>query len=329
MRSIALQILVTGGAGFVGSHLCERLLREGHRVVCLDNFSTGAVENVRAMPHAERFTVVDRDVCDPILIDLPRFDEIYNLACPASPPHYQADMVATMRTCSEGTLNVLERARRDGARVFHASTSEIYGDPEVHPQVEDYTGNVHTIGPRACYDEGKRYAESLVHAYAVQHAVDAKMARLFNTYGPRMRVDDGRLISNFVTQALSGVDVTVYGDGNHTRSLCYVEDTVDGIIRLMRSDVPAASPVNLGNPVEMQVLDIARAVLAATGSASRIVHHDLPVHDPSRRLPDIARATALLGWEPTIPLSEGLARTIAWFEAQLRDVRAGGLAAAG
>jgi len=329
MRSVALQILVTGGAGFVGSHLCERLLHEGHRVVCLDNFSTGSVANVHAMPHAERFVVVDRDVCDPILMDLPKFDEIYNLACPASPPHYQADMVATMRTCSDGTRNVLDRAARDGARVFHASTSEIYGDPEVHPQVEDYTGNVHTIGPRACYDEGKRYAESLVHAYAEQHGVDAKIARLFNTYGPRMRTDDGRLISNFVTQALTGVDVTVYGDGTHTRSLCYVEDTVDGIVRLMRSAVPAAVPVNLGNPVEMRVLDIARQVLAATGSASSIVHRDLPVHDPMRRMPDIQRAIALLGWKPVIGLQEGLERTIAYFQGRLREEQGGGMAAAG
>lgn len=329
MRSKALQILVTGGAGFVGSHLCERLLREGHRVVCLDNFSTGMVENVRTMPHAERFTVIERDVCDPILMDLPKFDEIYNLACPASPPHYQADMVATMRTCSDGTRNVLDRAIRDGARVFHASTSEIYGDPEVHPQVEAYTGNVHTIGPRACYDEGKRYAESLVHAYAEQHGVDGKIARLFNTYGPKMRMDDGRLISNFVTQALTGADVTVYGDGTHTRSLCYVEDTVEGIIRLMRSAVPATVPVNIGNPVEMRVIDIAKAVLTATGSASQIVHRDLPIHDPARRLPDIQRAMALLGWKPTIGLNEGLERTIAYFQGRLCEEQDGGMAAAG
>lgn len=326
MRSNALQILVTGGAGFIGSHLCERLLREGHRVVCLDNFSTGTIGNVQGLPNAERFTVIERDVCDPILMDLPKFDEIYNLACPASPPHYQADMVATMRTCADGTRNVLDRAQRDGARVFHASTSEIYGDPEVHPQVEDYTGNVHTIGPRACYDEGKRYAESLVHAYAEQHGVDGKIARLFNTYGPRMRVDDGRLISNFVTQALTGEDVTVYGDGTHTRSLCYVDDTVEGIIRLMRSAV--TTPVNIGNPVEMQVIDIARQVIAATGSASPIVHHDLPVHDPSRRLPDIQKAIALLGWEPTIALPEGLERTIAYFQGQLHDEAGSGIAAA-
>jgi UDP-glucuronate decarboxylase len=281
------------------------------------------------MPCADRFTAIERDICEPILMDLPKFDEIYNLACPASPPHYQADAVATMRTCSDGTRNVLDRALRDGSRVFHASTSEIYGDPLVHPQVEGYTGNVHTIGPRACYDEGKRFAESLIHAYAAQYGVDAKIARLFNTYGPRMRTDDGRLISNFVTQALSGQDVTVYGDGTHTRSLCYVDDTVDGIVRLMRSDVRADMPVNIGNPVEMRVVDIARQVMEAIGSGSSIRHLDLPVHDPSRRLPDIQRAMTLLGWKPTIPLAEGLARTIAWFEERLAEERDSGLAAAG
>ena len=324
-----MQILVTGGAGFVGSALCDRLLKEGNRVVCIDNFSTGSWDNVYSMPCADRFTAIERDICEPILMDLPKFDEIYNLACPASPPHYQADAVATMRTCSDGTRNVLDRALRDGSRVFHASTSEIYGDPLVHPQVEGYTGNVNTIGPRACYDEGKRFAESLIHAYAAQYGVDAKIARLFNTYGPRMRTDDGRLISNFVTQALSGQDVTVYGDGTHTRSLCYVDDTVDGIVRLMRSDVRADMPVNIGNPVEMRVVDIARQVMEAIGSGSSIRHLDLPVHDPSRRLPDIRRAMTLLGWKPTIPLADGLARTIAWFEERIADERDGGLAAAG
>lgn len=327
MRRSALQILVTGGAGFIGSNLCDRLLREGHRVVCIDNFSTGTWENVDMMPCADRFTVIDRDICEPILMDLPKFDEIYNLACPASPPHYQADAVATMRTCSDGTRSVLDRARRDGARVFHASTSEIYGDPLVHPQVEAYTGNVHTIGPRACYDEGKRFAESLIHAYAAQYGVDAKIARLFNTYGPRMRIDDGRLISNFVTQALGGEDVTVYGDGTHTRSLCYVDDTVEAIIRLIRSDVNASTPVNIGNPVEMQVIDIALRVMAAIGSESRIRYLELPVHDPARRLPDIRRAQALLGWTPAIPLEEGLARSIDWFAARITLRRTGLLAA--
>jgi UDP-glucuronate decarboxylase len=312
-----VQILVTGGAGFVGSHLCERLLREGHRVVCIDNLSTGSIENFDNMPGAERFVFLQSDICEPVTMDLPRFDEIYNLACPASPPHYQADAVGTMRTCADGTRNVLDRALSDGARLFHASTSEIYGDPEVHPQVEDYTGNVHTIGPRACYDEGKRYAESLIHAYAEQYGVDAKIARLFNTYGPRMRTDDGRLVSNVVTQALTGDDVTVYGDGSHTRSLCYVDDTVDGIIRLTRSPTTAQEPVNIGNPVEMKVIDVARQVVAATGSRSRIRHLPLPVHDPARRMPDIRRAKKLLGWKPTVPLAEGLARTIAYFQDRL------------
>jgi UDP-glucuronate decarboxylase len=324
---VTLQILVTGGAGFVGSHLCERLLGQGHDVVCIDDFSTGSPENLRELGGAGRLTVIEQDICLPIDPRLPDFDEIYNLACPASPPHYQADQVSTMRTCSEGTRNVLDRAARDGARLFHASTSEIYGDPDVHPQVEDYTGNVHTIGPRACYDEGKRYAEALVSAYAEQHGVNAKMARLFNTYGPRMAIDDGRLISNLVTQALAGEDLTVYGDGTHTRSLCYVDDTVEGIIRLTRSQLGPDMPVNLGNPVEMQVIEIAAAVLVATGSRSQVIHLPLPVHDPSRRLPDIARAKALLGWQPRIPFAEGLQRTIAYFRQRL-GVEGNGMAVA-
>jgi UDP-glucuronate decarboxylase len=323
-----LRILVTGGAGFVGSHLCERLLGEGHRVVCLDNFLTGSRDNVEHLTRNARFTVVEHDVCDLLDEGLPRFDEIYNLACPASPLHYQADAVATMRTCSEGTRNMLDRALADGARLFHASTSEIYGNPTVHPQVEVYTGNVHTIGPRACYDEGKRFAEALIHGYALQHGVDAKIARLFNTYGPRMQVNDGRLISNVVVQALTGADVTIYGDGTHTRSLCYVDDTVEGIIRLTRSEVTAGTPVNIGNPVEMRVVDIVTRVLNVTGGRSRVRHLPLPLHDPARRLPDIERAMSLLGWRPTVALGEGLARTIAYFEDRL-GLRRDGLAVAG
>jgi UDP-glucuronate decarboxylase len=322
-----VQILVTGGAGFVGSHLCEKLLAEGHSVFCIDDFSTGSAENLRSLGKAGQLTVIEQDVCLPIDPRLPDFDEIYNLACPASPPHYQADQVQTMRICAAGTHNVLDRAKRDGARLFHASTSEVYGDPEVHPQVEDYNGNVHTIGPRACYDEGKRYAEALIAAYAAQHGVDAKMARLFNTYGPRMAIDDGRLISNLVTQALTGEDLTVYGDGTHTRSLCYVDDTVDGIIRLTRSGLKPDTPVNLGNPCEMQVIEIAAAVLVATGSRSQLTHLPLPVHDPARRLPDIGRAKALLGWQPNIAFADGLQRTIAYFRQRL-GVEGSGMAVA-
>jgi UDP-glucuronate decarboxylase len=327
-RETVLRVLVTGGAGFIGSHLCDRLLHEGHDVVCLDNFLTGSIDNLAHLKGHARFTVVEQDVCDPLDDALPRFDEIYNLACPASPPHYQAHAVATMRTCSEGTRTMLDRALIDGARLFHASTSEIYGDPLVHPQVEIYTGNVHTIGPRACYDEGKRFAESLVHIYALQQGVDAKIARLFNTYGPRMQVNDGRLISNVVVQALMGEDVTVYGDGTHTRSLCYVDDTVEGILRLTRSEVTAGTPVNIGNPVEMRVIDIVARVLRATGGRSRVRHLPLPLHDPARRLPDIERAISLLGWRPTVPLTEGLTQTIAYFEDRL-GVQRSGLMAAG
>jgi UDP-glucuronate decarboxylase len=312
-----MRVLVTGGAGFLGSHLCERLLWEGHVVTCLDNFSTGDRANLSGFERIGQFDILAHDICDPIPDRLAAFDEIYHLACPASPVRYQADPLATMRACADGTRHVLERALRDGARLFHASTSEIYGDPTVHPQTEAYTGNVETIGPRACYDEGKRYAETLLHVFVERFGVEARIARLFNSYGPRMRFDDGRLISNIMAQVVLGEDLTVYGDGTHTRSLCYVDDTIEGIVRLCRSNVPPAMPVNIGNPVEMRVIDIATAVLAVTGGRSRICHRPLPVHDPARRRPDIARAQLLLGWSPQVSLEEGLARTLEDFRRRL------------
>jgi UDP-glucuronate decarboxylase len=322
-----MRILVTGGAGFLGSHLCERLLREGHDVTALDNFTTGDSANLAGFERIGPFALIAHDVCEPIPDRLARFDEIYHLACPASPVQYQADPLATMRACADGTRHVLERAMRDGARLFHASTSEIYGDPAVHPQAEGYTGNVATIGPRACYDEGKRFAETLLHVFVERFGVEARIARLFNSYGPRMRFDDGRLISNLMVQAILGQDLTVYGDGTHTRSLCYVDDTIEGIVRLCRSNVPPAMPVNIGNPAEMQVIEIAAAVLKATGGRSRIRHCPLPVHDPSRRQPDIARARRLLDWAPTVPLEEGLVRTLADFRRRLSAAPRLGVAA--
>ncbi|MEO5866841.1 MAG: UDP-glucuronic acid decarboxylase family protein [Sphingomonas sp.] len=312
-----MRILVTGGAGFIGSHLCARLLTEGHEIFCLDNFLTGSRSNLISGSGSSRLLIIRQDVSDPIDPALPRFDEIYNLACPASPPHYQADPVATMQACSAGARNVLDRARRDRSRLFQASTSEVYGDPQQHPQTESYTGNVHTIGPRACYDEGKRFAETLVYAYAQQYDVDAKIARIFNTYGPRMQVDDGRLISNVVVQALTGADITVHGDGLQTRSLCFVDDTVEAILRLTRSSVTAATPVNIGNPEEMTVMDVVAAVIVATGTKSRVRHLPLPTHDPLQRKPDIGRARAMLGWQPTIAFLTGLARTIDYFGSEL------------
>lgn len=312
MTKPAFTVAVTGGAGFLGSHLCERLVRQGHDVYCFDNFLTGSRANLTPLLASGRLTIIGHDVRDPIL-GTPRFDEIYNLACPASPPQYQTDPLGTLAICSEGTRNVLERARRDNARLFHASTSEVYGDPEVHPQVESYNGNVHSIGPRACYDEGKRFAETLVSLHALQYRVDAKIARIFNTFGPRMQVDDGRVISNFVVQALSGQPITLYGDGSHTRSLCYVDDLVEGILRLMRSGIGAQTPVNLGNPVEMSVREIAKLVRTMSGSDAPIVQEALPIHDPQRRLPDIGLARRLLGWEPQVDFAEGLRRTIEYF----------------
>ena len=313
--------LVTGGAGFLGSHLCERLIGESHRVVCLDNFDTGRRANVAHLLGDARFRLIEHDILHPLPDGLPRFDEIYNLACPASPVHYQRDAVKTALICSLGTLNVLHRARRDDARLLHASTSEIYGDPEVHPQPERYWGNVNSVGPRSCYDEGKRFAETLITDFAHQTGLRARIVRIFNTYGPRMQFDDGRVVSNFVVQALKGEPLTVYGDGTQTRSFCYVDDLIEGFVRAIRSDAALDHPVNLGNPEEYQVLALAGQVLAMTGSSSRIVHLGLPVDDPRRRRPDISRARELLGWQPLTPLAFGLAATIDEFSARLAGGR--------
>jgi UDP-glucuronate decarboxylase len=307
----AKTICVTGGAGFLGSHLCETLAGQGHRVVCIDNFHTGRPANVMRLMRTYPFALIAHDVVRPLPSDLPAFDEIYNLACPASPVHYQSDPVETALICAQGTLNVLERARTDGAMILHASTSEIYGDPGIHPQPEGYWGNVNINGPRSCYDEGKRFAETLMTDYAHQHGLTVKIVRIFNTYGPRMQPDDGRVISNFVLQALRGEDITVFGDGSQTRSFCYVDDLIDGFIRLMASQVDG--PVNLGNPAEIAVGELAEIIIDMTGSLSNIVHRSLPVDDPRRRRPDISRAQALLGWRPRVPLHEGLASTIDYF----------------
>ena len=308
------RVLVTGGAGFLGSHLCERLIADGCYVYCLDNVSTGSTVNIRALRRHPRFVFLRQDVMAPISVAI---DEIYNLACPASPVHYQADPVKTTLTSVLGTLNVLRLAQRCGARVLQASTSEIYGDPAVHPQPEGYLGNVNPIGPRACYDEGKRCAESLCFDYHRQHGVPIKVARIFNTYGPRMLENDGRIVSNFVVQALRSEPLTVYGDGSQTRSFCYVSDLIEALVRLMATPAAVTGPVNLGNPEEVSVADVARRVLARTHSASPIVHLPLPHDDPARRRPDITQAMQLFDWRPTTFLDDGLPRTIAYFRTRL------------
>jgi len=303
-------ILVAGGGGFLGSHLCERLLGEGHDVICLDNFYTGSKENIRHLLAQPGFELVRHDITWPVYLEV---DAIYNLACPASPIHYQHDPIQTTKTSVMGAINLLGMAKRLRIPILQASTSEIYGDPTVHPQVEDYWGNVNPIGPRSCYDEGKRCAETLFFDYHRQLGVAIKVVRIFNTYGPRMRADDGRVVSNFIVQALRGQDITIYGDGSQTRSFCYVDDLVDGLVRMMNTPREVTGPVNLGNPGEFTIRELAEQVIALTGARSRLVHHDLPKDDPARRRPDIARAKALLGWEPTIPLAEGLPRTIDYF----------------
>lgn len=309
--------LVTGGAGFLGSHLCSLLAGRGDDVFCLDDMSTGRVENLAHLRTSGRLTIVTARVEDELPAGLPRFDEIYNLACPASPVHYQADPVRTALTSALGARSVLARAERDGARVLHASTSEIYGDPDVHPQPETYNGNVNAIGPRACYDEGKRFAETLFTDYARTRGVTVRIARIFNTYGPRMHPDDGRVVSNFIVQALRGEDLTIYGDGSQTRSFCYVDDLIAGFDALMHAGVPIDGPVNLGNPDEMTVGALAERIRDLTGSRSRIVSRPLPVDDPRRRRPDIAKARRALGWEPRVGLDDGLRATIAYFESRL------------
>ena len=310
-------VLVAGGAGFLGSHLCDALLSEGAHVIALDNFQTGRKQNLRHLEREPRFDVIDSDVIKPLPARLRskrlKIDEVFNLACAASPPHYQANPEHTMLTSVVGTHNLLTLAEEAGARFFLASTSEIYGDPEVHPQPESYWGNVNPTGPRACYDEGKRAAETLTFDFARSGRADVRVARIFNTYGPRMRADDGRVVSNVICQALAGDDITVYGDGSQTRSFCYVSDLVDGFMRLMAYKGAFPGAVNLGNPVELTVGDLAKRVLAMTGSSSRIVTRPLPVDDPRRRRPDITLAKQLLGWSPRTPLDAGLKATIAWF----------------
>lgn len=317
------RVLVTGGAGFLGSHLCERLIADGCHVHCLDNTYTGSVENIRGLYRHPRFVFLHQDVMAPIAVDV---DEIYNLACPASPVHYQADPIRTTLTSVLGTLNVLRLAQRCGARVLQASTSEVYGDPAVHPQTEAYFGNVNPIGPRACYDEGKRCAESICFDYFRNHGVAIKVVRIFNTYGPRMLENDGRIISNFVVQALRGEPLTVYGDGSQTRSFCYVADLIEGLVRLMATPAGITGPVNVGNPEEVSVLAVAERIIELTRSRSRIVYLPLPSDDPTRRKPDIRAAAELLGWRPSTPLEEGLPRTISYFRSRLATQESGGAA---
>jgi UDP-glucuronate decarboxylase len=311
----ARRILVTGGAGFLGSHLCDRLLAEGHEVICLDNFFTGSRANVHHLLGHPRFEVIRHDVTEPIYLHV---DQVYNLACPASPIHYQQDPIHTIKTSVLGAINMLGLSRRTGARLFHASTSEVYGDPLVHPQREDYWGHANPIGHRACYDEGKRAAEALCFDYHRRHGLDVKVARIFNTYGPRMHPRDGRVVSNFIVQALTGEPITIHGSGEQTRAFCYVDDLIEGVRRLMDTPTGFTGPVNLGNPAEFSMLDLARTVIALTGSRSEIVHRPLPDDDPRQRRPDITLARERLGWEPTVPLDAGLVRTIAYFEDLLR-----------
>lgn len=311
-------VLVAGGAGFLGSHLSEALLKQGHRVICLDNLMTGRLANLSGLLGNPAFSFIEADILRLPAIEGP-VDEIYNLACPASPPQYQRDPIHTFRTCVMGTMNLLDLAREKRARLLQASTSEVYGDPEVSPQAEGYRGAVNTCGPRACYDEGKRAAETLCWEYATHQGVATRIARIFNTYGPRMCPEDGRVVSNFVVQALTGADITIHGAGTQTRSFCYVSDLVDGLMRLMASDV--TTPVNLGNPGEFTVRELADMVIAMTGSPSRLVHLPMPVDDPRQRRPDIGRAMASLGWQPTVALAEGLARTIPAFALELEARR--------
>jgi len=312
------RVLVTGGAGFLGSHLCDRLAARGDDVLCVDNYYTGTKDNIRHLLDRSNFEIVRHDVTFPLYVEV---DEIYNLACPASPIHYQTDPVQTIKTCVHGSINMLGLAKRTGAKILQASTSEVYGDPDVHPQVETYWGNVNPIGRRACYDEAKRCAETLYFDYRRQHAIDTRVARIFNTYGPRMHVADGRVVSNFIVQALRGRDLTIYGDGSQTRSFCYVDDLIDGLIGLMDAPLNDPGPVNLGNPEEVTIRDLAALIVDLTGSAASIVEQPLPEDDPKRRSPDIGRAESLLGWRPSKILRDGLAETITYFEALLAGMR--------
>ena len=308
------RILVTGGAGFIGSHLCERLLELGHEVICLDNYFTGSKMNIIHLLHNPYFELIRHDVTMPILVET---DEIYNLACPASPVHYQYNGIKTIKTSVMGAINTLGLAKRTKSKILQASTSEIYGDPEVHPQHEAYWGNVNTLGPRACYDEGKRCAETLFMNYHDQNKVRIKIARIFNTYGPKMNSNDGRVVSNFIVQALKGENITIYGDGSHTRSFQYVDDLIDGLIRLMDTPDNFTGPVNLGNPVEITINELAKMIINMTGSKSKIINRPLPPDDPMMRQPDITLAKKELDWSPKIELAEGLLKTIAYFKATI------------
>ena len=309
------RVLVTGGAGFLGSHLCERLLEQGSSVICLDNYFTGTKDNVLHLMANPQFELLRHDVTFPLYVEV---DEIYNLACPASPIHYQHDPVQTTKTSVHGAINMLGLAKRTGARIFQASTSEVYGDPQVHPQTEDYWGNVNPIGRRSCYDEGKRCAETLFFDYRHQHQLPIKVARLFNTYGPNMHPNDGRVVSNFIIQSLGGEPITMYGDGSQTRSFCYVDDMVEAMLRLMQTDDEITGPVNLGNPMEFSILDLAQKIISLVGSDSDIEFKPLPQDDPVQRKPDISKARELLNWEPRIELEQGLTKTIAYFENLLK-----------
>jgi UDP-glucuronate decarboxylase len=315
------RVLITGGAGFLGSYLCERLLADGAVVVCVDNFFTGARRNIEHLLDHKHFEVIRHDVTFPLYVEV---DEIYNLACPASPIHYQHDPVQTTKTSVHGAINMLGLSKRLKAKILQASTSEVYGDPNVHPQTEDYWGHVNPVGPRSCYDEGKRCAETLFFDYWRQHRLQIKVARIFNTYGPRMHPNDGRVVSNFIVQALLGRDITVYGEGSQTRSFCYVDDLIDGLVRLMSTGPEVTGPVNLGNPTEFSILELATQVIDLVGSRSRILHRPLPENDPKQRQPDIAHTQELLGWKPRVALKDGLTRTIAYFDGLLsnRELRA-------
>ena len=315
------RVLVTGGAGFLGSHLCERLLRDGAVVVCVDNFFTGARRNIEHLLDHKHFEVIRHDVTFPLYVEV---DEIYNLACPASPIHYQHDPVQTTKTSVHGAINMLGLAKRLRAKILQASTSEVYGDPTVHPQPEGYWGHVNPVGPRSCYDEGKRCAETLFFDYRRQHNLQIKVARIFNTYGPRMHPNDGRVVSNFIVQALLGRDITVYGEGLQTRSFCYVDDLIDGLSQLMATPAGVTGPVNIGNPVEFKIIELAELIVDLVGSRSRIVRHPLPENDPKQRQPDISLAQEILGWSPSVALKEGLITTVAYFEQLLcdRDLKA-------
>ena len=309
------KILITGGAGFIGSHLCKRLLDEGNDLICVDNYFTGSKENISGLFKSPYFEVLRHDVCFPLYVEV---DQIYNLACPASPIHYQHDPVQTTKTSVHGAINMLGLAKRINARILQASTSEIYGDPEIHPQKEEYWGNVNPIGPRSCYDEGKRCAETLFFDYQRQHKLDIKVVRIFNTYGPNMHPNDGRVVSNFIMQALQNQDITIYGDGTQTRSFCYIDDLVNGMIKMMTSSSKVIGPINLGNPTEYKIIDLAKIIIELTKSKSSIIKKDLPVDDPMRRKPDISRAKDAIDWQPSTDLKDGLEQTIDYFKKMIK-----------